>query len=195
MLTLKLMSVFSALSFSQIIKAKSPKNILNWIFDLILKLIGWIGTAMSFLVNHIVITAIVIIVIGILCTLWYKTKTKRLQHHANKRVQKIYDRETKKEAKQDAKAQYHSRQNLIANCDRVISLLNDRIEIENSPTNLIWLRNQFNGIWQSLDHDKPVMKTPQELLNNYERWYPENRSELYQVMNYFAEQFNRIYRQ
>lgn len=195
MLTLKLTSVLKAPSLAHIIKLKPPKDPLNWIFNLILKLIGWIGTAMSFLVNHIVITAIVIIVLGILCTLWYRTKTKRLQHHANKRVQKIYDRETKKEAKQDTKNQYHSRQNLIASCDRVISLLNDRIEVENSPTNLIWLRNQFNGVWQSLDHDKSVMKTPQELLNNYERWYPENRSELYQAMNYFAGQFNRIYRQ
>lgn len=195
MLTLKLMSIFTALSFAHITHPKPPEDTLNWIFNLILKLIGFIGTAMSFLVNHIVITAIVIIVIGVLCTLWYKTKTKRMQHHANKRVQKIYDRETKKEAKQDAKMQYHSRQNLISSCDRVISLLNDRIEVENSPTNLIWLRNQFNGIWQSLDHDKPVMKTPQELLNNYERWYPENRSELYQAMNYFASQFSRTYRQ
>lgn len=195
MLTLKLMSIFTALSFAHITHPKPPEDTLNWIFNLILKLIGFIGTAMSFLVHHIVITAIVIIAIGVLCTLWYKTKTKRMQHHANKRVQKIYDRETKKEAKQDAKMQYHSRQNLISSCDRVISLLNDRIEVENSPTNLIWLRNQFNGIWQSLDHDKPVMKTPQELLNNYERWYPENRSELYQAMNYFASQFSRTYRQ
>lgn len=163
------------------------------IFDLLGKLIKLIKQGMAFLTSHLLAIIICLIAIALISTLWAKSRSKRMQKRAERHVQKIYDHETKKEAKHAAKTQAHYNQSLIAACDQVISLLNEQIEVDTSPSRLVWLRNQYNGLWQSLDHHKPVLKTPQELLNNYERWYPETESHLYAAMQHLNDLFNRFY--
>lgn len=157
-------------------------SILTKLFNRLFELVTM---TLTFIFQHLFVSLIVLIIVGLLLTGYSRTSGKRQQRKSEKRTNKVY----RKEAAKQNKAVQKDLHNLANSCYRIIEMLNERISVESNKTNLLYIRDQYQILWEQIRRNQPVTNTPQELLDLYLQDNNDTTSRLYAEMENLTRQY------
>lgn len=152
--------------------------------------ISMIDLMLTFIVQHLLVIVILVAFAALVLATYVRRKPIRDAKKIERKTVRQYQRSYQKEAYKQAKIQRKNIIGLRDSCSRVIDMLNERINLESDPTELIWIRDQYNQLWQSLDRNEPVQQTPHDLLYYYLQNYNDTNSRLYSEMYELDQQYN-----